>query len=133
MSSSPKSIWKGLVVSSVAAIGLACLSGCFGGGVKNVPQAGPELVPGGVVFRYFDSKASHVNVVGDFNGWSPRADALVDENGDGLWTLFFDLSPGTYQYKFIVDGVHWIPDPKNPERVSDGFEGENSVLHVPPR
>ena len=49
--------------------------GCFGGsGRESELRGGPEIVEGGVVFRYYDPKATRVNVVGDFNGWSPRAD-----------------------------------------------------------
>ncbi len=117
-----------VLVASVATLG------CFGGsGREGALGGGPETVEGGVVFRYYDPKATRVNVVGDFNSWSPRADAMVDENGDGQWTLFYNLPPGVYQYKFVVDGVRWIADPRNPDRVSDGFESENSVVRVPPR
>jgi hypothetical protein len=55
---------------------------------------------------------------------------MTDENGDGEWTLFYDLPPGVYEYKFVVDGTHWIADPENPNKISDGFDGENSVLTV---
>jgi 1,4-alpha-glucan branching enzyme len=109
-------------------------AGCFGGSGRGAGlRSGPEIVEGGVVFRYYDPKATRVNIVGDFNDWSPRTDALVDENGDGEWTLFYDLPPGVYQYKFVIDGTRWVADPKNPEKVSDGFDGENSVVRVPPK
>lgn len=108
------------------------LVGCFGGpGREAALRGGPEVVEGGVVFRYYDPKATRVNLVGDFNGWSPRADAMVDENGDGEWTLFYDLAPGVYQYKFVIDGTRWLADPRNPEKVPDGFGGQNSVVRVP--
>jgi 1,4-alpha-glucan branching enzyme len=111
----------------------AILVGCFGGAARDgASRGGPEVVGGGVVFRYYDPKAKRVNLVGDFNNWSPRADAMVDENGDGEWTLFYDLPPGVYEYKYVVDGVRWIADPKNPDKVPDGFEGQNSVVRVPP-
>ena len=55
---------------------------------------------------------------------------MIDENGDGVWTLFLTLPPGVYEYKFIVNHDLWIPDPNNPERVPDGFDGENSVLRM---
>jgi 1,4-alpha-glucan branching enzyme len=116
-----------MLVVSAAALG------CFGGSGHESVGGGPEIVEGGVVFHYYDPKAKRVNLVGDFNSWSPRTDAMVDENGDGQWTLFFNLPPGVYQYKFVIDGVRWIADPKNPDRVSNGFEGENSVLRVPAR
>ena len=114
----------------VTAAAVVAAAGCFGGSAQNVSRTGPEIVDGGVIFHYFDRGAARVNVVGDFNNWSPKTDAMVDDNGDGEWTLFYNLAPGVYQYKFVVDGKQWITDPRNPEKVSDGFEGENSVLRV---
>ena len=118
----------------IAAAVLAAV-GCFGGSGQDVSRSGPEIVEGGVIFHYFDRSAHRVNVVGDFNNWSPKTDAMVDENGDGEWTLFYTLAPGVYQYKFVIDGNQWVTDPRNPEKVSDGFEGENSVLRItlPPK
>ena len=124
-----KKISLGMRRAAIAAAVLAA-AGCFGGSGQNVSRIGPEIVEGGVIFHYFDKGAARVNVVGDFNNWSPKTDAMVDENGDGEWTLFYTLAPGVYQYKFVVDGKQWITDPRNPEKVSDGFEGENSVLRV---
>lgn len=98
------------------------------------PQTGrpgqPELVEGGVIFRYFDTEATSVHVVGDFNNWSLRADPMVDKNGDGEWTLFYTLVPGVYEYKFVVNGTTWIHDPRNPHTAPDGFEGINSVVRI---
>jgi hypothetical protein len=39
------------------------------------------------------------------------------------------LAPGTYQYRYIVDGV-WQEDPSNPEQVPNFSGGFNSILHV---
>jgi len=118
---------------AVLVLVLAAAPGCFGGSGRNAVRGGPEIVEGGVIFRYYDPEALHVCVVGDFNRWSPRANAMVDKNADGQWTLFCNLVTGVYAYKFVVDGARWIPDPKNPDRVPDGFENENSIVRVPPR
>ena len=107
-------------------------AGCGGsGGPPGGFGSGPELVDGGVIFRYFDPDTAKVHVVGDFNNWSAGSDPMVDKNGDGEWTLFFNLPPGRYEYKFVVDGVTWIPDPRNQNTVPDGFEGRNSLLIIP--
>lgn len=92
-------------------------------------ESGPERVEDGVVFRYYDQGAKKVYLVGDFNNWSPLADPLKDMNGDGHWSLFYPLPPGTYRYKFVVDG-RWVPDPSNPDSEPDGFDGINSVVRV---
>lgn len=109
------------------------LAGCFGGSKGGGIGAGPEIVEDGVIFRYFDQDAKKVYIVGDFNNWSPTADPMVDENGDGQWTLYYNLPPGVYEYKFVVNGTEWTSDPSNPETVEDGFSGENSVVRVRPR
>jgi 1,4-alpha-glucan branching enzyme len=123
-------IWIGILLFLAGAASVQ--TGCFGGG-RGSGRGGPEVVEGGVVFRYYDSDAKRVNLAGDFNNWSPRADAMTDENGDGEWTLFYDLPPGAYQYKFVIDGTKWIADPENPDKVSDGFDGENSIVTVKKR
>jgi 1,4-alpha-glucan branching enzyme len=124
-------LWTGrAAVAAAVTAGLLAAGGCFGGSGQSVSRSGPEIVEGGVIFHYYDRNAARVTVVGDFNNWSPKTDAMVDENGDGEWTLFFPLAPGVYQYKFVIDGRQWVTDPGNPEKVSDGFEGENSVLRM---
>ena len=92
-------------------------------------ESGPERVEGGVVFRYYDQDAKKVCLVGDFNNWSPLADPMKDMNGDGHWSLYYPLQPGTYRYKFVVDG-RWVPDSSNPDSEPDGFDGINSVVRV---
>ncbi len=69
-------------------------------------------------------------VTGDFDQWGvdPDHGAFVLAKGsDGAWTGTREFEPGTYQYKFVVDGTMWIPDPNNPNVVDDGFGGHNSV------
>jgi 1,4-alpha-glucan branching enzyme len=112
-------------------VALLAAVGCSSGGPPPGSRFGPELVQGGVIFRYFDRDAKSVYVVGDFNNWSPQADPMIDKNGDGEWTLFYSLASGAYEYKFVVDGDTWIPDPHNPLSNPDGFEGRNSVLRIP--
>ncbi len=76
--------------------------------------------------RFVDSIA----LVGSFNNWDKDYDFMYPTaNGD--YEFEIRLNPGVYQYKFVVDGRDWIPDPNCPERVPDGLGGENSVLRVP--
>ena len=91
--------------------------------VSAVPALGVK-----VTFTYEAPDASQVFLAGEFNGWSDAANPM--ENKDGVWTLTLDLEPGSYQYKFVVDG-QWNPDPNNPATADDGFGGQNSVLTVP--
>lgn len=97
----------------------------------------PDPLPpdkcGEVTFAYVaDPGVQEVLVSGSFNKWGEDEPnhPLEDPDGNGTWELVMVLDPGTYEYKFIVDG-DWITDPKNPNKVDDGFNGSNSVLEVP--
>ena len=50
--------------------------------------------------------------------------------GDGIWSIIKPLTPGRYEYKFVVDRNTWIEDPNALDRVDDGYGGVNSVLIV---
>jgi len=78
-------------------------------------------------------QAKEVLLSGNFNNWSAdagTAKVMTDLDADGVFEASLDLAPGTYQYKFIVDGK-WLTDPQNPDRVDDGYGGKNSVVSVP--
>ncbi|MGN0428240.1 MAG: alpha-amylase family glycosyl hydrolase [Agathobacter sp.] len=70
---------------------------------------------GTVTFLYENEGASAVYLCGNMNDW---ASAIGNEkyafskNTDGVWTLTISLAPGSYEYKFVVDGS-WITDPLN--------------------
>lgn len=86
----------------------------------------------GVVFRYRPDPAAGVRscgVVGNFNGWDALADPMNAQE-DGAFWLKVGLIPGTYEYKFVVNQDQWIADPMAPERISDGYWGHNSILHL---
>lgn len=109
------------------------------GGVNSVlvVECGTEPPPpntcGVVTFTMVAPGAGEVLVSGEFNEWGGDAGSawpLEDPDGDGTWTREAKLDPGSYQYKFIVDGT-WMPDPGNPKTIDDGFGGTNSVIDVP--
>ena len=71
------------------------------------PKEMPKGAKGGekdVTFSWSASDASSVKVTGSFAEWQ---DTLALEKRDGKWTLVKKLTPGTYEYKFIVDGNWW--------------------------
>jgi 1,4-alpha-glucan branching enzyme len=74
------------------------------------------------------ANANKVFVAGNFNDWRP-ADLSLQKAGDS-WVLPFVLTPGNYQYKFIVDGK-WITDPANPNYATERGQ-RNSFLSVKP-
>jgi chromosome partitioning protein len=85
-----------------------------------------------VVVRFRDPGASDVRIAGDFNGWVPDKGvrSLIESDGPvRVWTKILQLPPGTYQYRYVVDG-EWREDPENPEIVSGPVGGRSSVLVV---
>ncbi len=85
-----------------------------------------------VVVEFRDGRAADVRIAGDFNGWVPDKDVqsrVESEGGSRIWTKVLHLSPGTYQYRYVVDG-EWREDPGNPRVVAGPVGGKNSVLVV---
>ncbi len=70
-----------------------------------------------VVFRLEAPEASSVHLVGDFNGWNPTMDLMLE--ADGGFEIRLYLIPGTYRYRFLVDGVSKA-DSDNPCLDADG-------------
>lgn len=74
-------------------------------------------------------QAARVAVIGDFNGWDATASEAVREK-DGTWSVFVPLRPGRYEYSFVLDGTHLVPDPAAPIAPDDGYGQKNSVVVV---
>jgi hypothetical protein len=71
--------------------------------------------------------AQNVAVVGDFNAW--EGTALTDPDHDGIWTASVPLSPGRYEYAFVIDGRWWGQDPLADEYIQS-FGEYSSVRYV---
>ena len=69
--------------------------------------------------------ATNVYLAGSFNDWD-GGEIAMERSFEG-WQLNYILAPGTYEYKFVVDG-NWISDPANTLKVGKG-EFVNSVLY----
>lgn len=78
-------------------------------------------------FKLFSPKARKVSVAGSFNNWD-TSKVLARKDTKGNWTVKVNLQPGTYEYKFFVDGS-WINDPSRPA-VHNNFGTQNSVVEV---
>ncbi len=85
-----------------------------------------------VMVRFSDSQAGDVRIAGDFNGWVPDKgvrSVIEAENGSRVWTKILHLPPGTYQYRYVVDG-EWREDPVNASTAPSATGRVNSVLVV---
>ena len=72
------------------------------------------------------SEVKKVLLVGEFNAWKGTA---MPKQKDGSFAIVVDLSPGTHEYKFIVDG-QWRVDPDNGAWALNPFGTLNSVATV---
>ncbi|MCK4568980.1 MAG: hypothetical protein KAT76_01745 [Bacteroidales bacterium] len=74
-----------------------------------------------------DEQYENVTVRGEFNGWTAGRPDF--ELKDGIWKATLMLSPGTYQYLLVVDGVEGL-DPANHIKIDNNMGGFNSLLSV---
>ena len=82
-----------------------------------------------VVFTLHAEKGKKVCLAGQFNDWNPTAKKLTYKTKDDVYSTILKLAPGTYEYKFVVDGV-WCADPENADSVRNDQGTFNSVIVV---
>ena len=80
-------------------------------------------------FIYDAPDASYVKIAGTFNNWNTSEESLMERNKDGTWSKCVFLSPGTYQYRFLIDD-EWVADQNNANQVNNPFGGKNSVIKI---
>jgi 1,4-alpha-glucan branching enzyme len=83
-----------------------------------------------VVFQHaVDGRATHVAIVGDFNGWSADATPMVVE--DGMARQVVALAAGTcYRFRYVLDGTRWENDWAADAYVPNEFGGDDSVIDL---
>lgn len=69
-----------------------------------------------------------VQLVGDFTHWQKSPISLQKAEG-GIWRTKVTLPPGTYHYRFLVDG-QWRDDPECTIRVGNPYGSQDSVRRV---
>ena len=69
---------------------------------------------GGTVISCDAPDASSVFVAGTFNDWNPDATPLQRDR-EGNWSVTLPLTPGHYEFKFVVDGQWCIEPGSDPE------------------
>jgi hypothetical protein len=75
---------------------------------------------------------NQVYIIGEFTGW--KREEMVCSMRTNKFTIYKQLSPGRYRYRFVIDGVERVdevaskvPDPKGP----GGFTNEILVTNTP--
>jgi len=81
-----------------------------------------------VNFTYPAPDAMRVFIAGDFNGWDPAKNPMM-KNKNGMWKTTLGLLPGTYQYRFFVDGT-WQNSPTCTSLVKKEVGTFNCLLEV---
>ncbi len=72
--------------------------------------------------------AQKVSLAGVFNNWEPNQINL-EQRADHTWQTEVHLSPGIYEYRYIVDGK-WSDDPQAARFATNPFGSRNAVLKV---
>lgn len=75
-----------------------------------------------------------VHVASAANGWAPTVAGggwpMAWDAGLKAWFVKVQMSPGSWAYKFVVDDKTWLSDAANPDKIADGFGGDNSVITI---
>ncbi len=80
------------------------------------------------LFRFRLPDAQTVSVVGEFNQWDPEKNVMKKGKG-GDWECEIRLAPGSHQFLYFADRIHWITDDACPKVMSD-VGTENSLITV---
>ncbi|MBR3770381.1 MAG: InlB B-repeat-containing protein [Lachnospiraceae bacterium] len=90
----------------------------------------PEINGTKVTFRYYAPNANSVHVSGTMNGWNTAADPMT-KGENGVFELTLTLLPGSYEYKFVIDGQYEDGGNRTFEVVDDGeVDTPNSIYCV---
>jgi hypothetical protein len=57
---------------------------------------------------YYHGPGNNIQVCGSWDGWKKKIN--LDKVNEGYFTVYLNLRPGVYQYKFVVDGEWKILD-----------------------
>jgi len=79
------------------------------------------------VFQPFND-CKQVQVAGSFNNWKPEEGRMTRQK-NGSFRRRFQLPPGEYRYRFVVDG-QWQADPEADGQVPNPFGSMDSVVWV---
>ena len=70
-----------------------------------------------------------VELLGDFNEWSPGTTALKKRKG-GRFSTTISLPSGEYRFRYLVDGQNWLNDPEADKYVPNNYGSDDSVVII---
>ncbi len=80
-----------------------------------------------VTFSFHSPDAKEVFIAGTFNDWDPHKDSFKKQSTG--WKAVKYLTPGTYEYRLVVDGI-WTDDPACQWHRPNQYGSENCILKV---
>jgi len=81
-----------------------------------------------IEFTFHAPEAEQVYIAGAFNDWNTIS-MPMQKGEDGTWRITLKLSPGNYEYKYVVDGT-WAQDIPGAELTPNPFGTNNCVIGV---
>jgi len=81
---------------------------------------------GNVFFQYKNRWVKKVEIIGDFNDWTPQR---MIRDRSGVWVSVKDLPAGKFRYNYLIDGHKEIKDPSH-KNVDAGSRENGSSLVV---
>jgi hypothetical protein len=94
--------------------------------------ATPAAEPGTVEVTFTlpaDVEADRVALCGEFNEWATD-ETWLERGGDGSWRVTIALEPGSYRYKYLVDGERWENAPDADRYEPNAFGSIDSIVTV---
>ncbi len=82
---------------------------------------------GNVMFQYKNRWVDKVELIGEFNDWTPER---MIKDRSGIWVLVKDLPPGRFRYNYLLDGKKEIRDPWNRSIDEDSRSRGSSIVIV---
>jgi 1,4-alpha-glucan branching enzyme len=82
-----------------------------------------------VTFSVVAEPSAEVWLLGSFNNWTVRDRILRYDLDRGMHVVSLYLSPGRYEYKFMINGM-WCMDPACSQWTLDESGYMNSVIDV---
>ena len=76
-----------------------------------------------------ETRAERVALCGEFNDWSVES-IILARGDDRAWRVTVPLAPGTYRYKFLLDGETWENGPDADRLEENAYGTLDSVIEV---
>jgi hypothetical protein len=79
-------------------------------------------------FVIFEPGVQQAEIAGSFTRWNPLP--MSPSGRNGYWEVTIELSPGEYEYSYVLDGKKSVADPTVEFREDDDFGNINSIIRI---